>query len=255
MPAKLRHNRILEHLQENTVASVQQLVELLDCSPATVRRDIIDLDTQGKLKKIRNGAEKILSPNVVSSPGMVGFYPNISDYENYEESDCIARKAVDLCEVRDNIFVGEGQIPFLMGKYLTDTHVHVYSNYLPLLTYLISQSYPHLVVLGGQYIKSQSLLVSPDNHTSYQGRYLIVSGDGLTEAGLTKSALLTFMEEKKMLQYADKVVAMVSADKVGVFGGLSLFSLDEIDIVITGENADKAMIELLRENNIQVYLV
>ncbi|GGA95545.1 HTH-type transcriptional regulator UlaR [Agarivorans gilvus] len=255
MSAKLRHNQILQYLEEHTFASVQQLVELLDCSPATIRRDLIDLDNEGKLKKIRNGAEKILSPNAESSPGMVGFYPNISDYSNYEESDRIAQQAVELCEQRDNIFVGEGRITFLMGKYLLASQVHVYSNYLPLLTYLISQDYPHLVVLGGQYIKSQSLLVSPDNHSSYQGRYLIVSGDGLTEAGLTKSALLTFMEEKKMLRYADKVVAMVEADKVGVFGGVSLFTLDEIDIVITGKQADPKVLERLKEHNVQVYLV
>ncbi|MCE2596828.1 HTH-type transcriptional regulator UlaR [Motilimonas cestriensis] len=255
MTAKLRHNQILDYLQEHSLATVSQLVDLLQCSPATVRRDISDLDTEGKLKKIRNGAEKILSPTVSTSPGMVGFYPTISDYSNYEESDRIAQKAVALCQEKDNIFIGEGQTPFLMGKYLLNSNVHVYSNYLPLLTYLISQNYPHLVVLGGQYIKSQNLLVSPDTHVSYQGRYMMVSGDGLTEAGLTKSALLTFMEEKKMLQYADKVIALVDSTKVGVFGGISLFTLDQIDMVITGKAADPKMIEVLLEHNIQVHLV
>lgn len=255
MTAKARHHKILTYLQKNSFASVQELTEVAGCSPATVRRDIIDLDAEGKLKKIRNGAEKMLSPTVEDSPGMVGFYPNISDYNNYEESDLIAMKAVKLCEARDNIFIGEGQIPFLMGKYLLDSNVYVFSNYLPLLTYLITKSYPHLVVLGGQYSKSQNMLVSPEPHISYQGRYLIVGGDGLTEAGLTKSALLTFVEEKKMLQYADKVVVLIESEKIGVFGGVSLFSLDQIDIVVTGKYAPAEMIELLITNNIQVYLV
>jgi len=255
MTAKVRHHKILDYLQEHPLVTVQELVELLDASPATVRRDITDLDSEGKLKKIRNGAEKILSPSINTSPGMVGFYPNISDYKNYDEADSIARKAVEICQDKDNIFVGEGRTTFLMGKYLLNTHIHVYSNYLPLVTYLITQDYPHLVVLGGQYIKSQSLLVSPDTHVSYQGRYMIVSGDGLTEAGLTKSALLAFMEEKKMLQYADKVIALVDSEKIGVFGGISLFTLDELDIVITGKSADPKMIETLMKHNVQVYLV
>jgi len=255
MTAKARQHKIIAYLQEHSFASVQQLTDIADCSAATVRRDIIDLDEEGKLKKIRNGAEKMLSPTVDASAGMSGFYPNISDYRNYEESDAIAHKAVAICQVRDNIFVGEGQIPFLMGKYLLDSNVYVFSNYLPLLSYLIIQNYPHLVVLGGQYIKSQNMLVSPEPHIAYQGRYLIVSGDGLTEAGLTKSAVLTFMEEKKMLQYADKVVALVESEKVGVFGGVGLFTLDQIDIVITGKNADAHIIELLIANNVQVHLV
>jgi len=255
MTAKSRQHKILSYLQEHSFASVQQLTEIADCSPATIRRDIIDLDAEGKLKKIRNGAEKILSPSASASPGMVGFYPNISDYPNYEESDLIAHKAVELCKARDNIFVGEGQIPFLMGKYLLDSNVYVFSNYLPLLIYLITQNYPHLVILGGQYSKSQSMLVSPEPHVSYQGRYLIVGGDGLTDAGLTKSALLTFVEEKKMLNYADKVMVLLESEKIGIFGGVSLFSLDQIDIVITGKYADAKIVELLIEHNIQVYLV
>jgi len=255
MTAKIRHHKIITFLNENSFASVQQLTDLTSSSPATIRRDINELNVEGKLKKIRNGAEKILSPSVNSSPGMVGFYPNISDYSNYEESDLIAQKAVSLCQPRDNIFIGEGQTPFLMGKYLLDSSVHIFSNYLPLLTYLITKDYPHLVVLGGQYSKSQSMLVSPETNVSYQGRFLIVGGDGLTDAGLTKSALLTFVEEKKMLQYADKVMVLIESDKIGVFGGVSLFTLDEIDIVITGRDADPKIIDLLIVNNIQVYSV
>ena len=53
MTAKSRQHKILSYLQEHSFASVQQLTEIADCSPATIRRDIIDLDAEGKLKKIR----------------------------------------------------------------------------------------------------------------------------------------------------------------------------------------------------------
>ena len=255
MTMRARHRQILDYLNEHSLATVKQLVDLLQCSPATVRRDIVDLDAEGKLRKIRNGAEKILSPNTNDSPGMVNFYPKISDYKNYDECDRIARRAVGICQAKDNIFIGEGQTTFLMGKYLMETDLHVYSNYLPLITYLISKGYPHLVVLGGQYVKSQSLLVSPDTHVSYQGRYMFVSGDGLTEGGLTKSALLAFMEEKKMLNYADKVIALVDSTNIGVFGGISLFGLEELDMVITGQQADPDVLAALHAANVHVELV
>ncbi|MES9936727.1 MAG: DeoR family transcriptional regulator [Sedimenticola sp.] len=255
MNSRARQKQMLEYLQEHSIATVKQLVDVLQASPATIRRDITELDRLGQLKKIRNGAERFLSPSVSDSPGLKGFYPNISDYGNFEENELIAEKAVELCMERDNIFIGEGQTNFLMGKYLLDRNIHVYSNYLPLLIYLVSEDFPHLVVLGGQYIKSQNLLVSPEKNTSYQGRYLFCSGDGLTEAGLTKSALLAFMEEKKMLEYVDKVIALVDSDKIGVVGGIPLFTLDELDVVITGKNADPEMLELLESKNVAVHLV
>lgn len=255
MNPRSRQKKLLDYLQDHPISTVKQIVEVLQCSPATVRRDIAELDELGKLRKIRNGAEKILSPSTSKSPGFQSFYPNISDFGNFEENDRIAKRAVELCDEKDNIFIGEGQTTFLMGKYLLEKNIHVYSNYLPLITYLISEDFPHLIVLGGQYIKSQNLLMSPDKQVGYQGRYLFVTGDGLTDAGLTKSALLAFMQEKKMLEYADKVIALVDSDKVGIFGGISLFSLDELDIVVTGKSADPDIVDLLRRSNVAVYLV
>ncbi len=255
MNSRARQQRLLDYLNDHPIATVSQLVSHLACSAATVRRDISELDQEGRLKKIRNGAEKVLSPTTNEAPGMKGFYPHISDYRNFEECDRIAKKAVDICQDRDNIFIGEGKTTFLMGKYLINRNIHIYSNHLPLINFLVSQDFPHLVVLGGQYVKSQNLLVSADTDANYQGHYLFVSGDGLTDAGLTKSALLPFMEEKKMLQYVDKVIALVSTEKLGVFGGMSLFGLDELDIVITGKSADPAMIELLHKQHVAVFQV
>ena len=255
MNSRARQKQMLEYLQQHSIATVKQLVDLLDASPATVRRDITELDRLGQLKKIRNGAEKMLSPSVNEAPGLKGFYPNISDYSSFEENELIAQKAVELCQERDNIFVGEGQTTFLMGKYLLERNIHVYSNYLPLLVFLISEDFPHLVVLGGQYIKSQNLLVSPEKNASYQGRYLFCSGDGLTEAGLTKSALLAFMEEKKMVEYVDKIIALVDSEKIGVTGGIPLFTLEQLDAVITGKDADPEIIALLESKNVVVNLV
>jgi hypothetical protein len=113
--------------------------------PATIRRDITELDRLGQLKKIRNGAERFLSSSPAAAPGLKGFYPKISDYGNFDENEAIARKAVELCREKDNIFIGEGHT-----------------------TLLISEDYPHLVVLGGQNIKSQSMLVSPGKYARVQ---------------------------------------------------------------------------------------
>ncbi|MES9874959.1 MAG: DeoR family transcriptional regulator [Candidatus Sedimenticola sp. PURPLELP] len=255
MSSRSRQKRLLEHLETHSIATVKQLVDHLDASPATIRRDITELDRQEKLKKIRNGAEKILSPGAGESTGLKSIYPNISDYGSFEENERIAQMAVELCQEKDNIFVGEGQTTFLIGKYLLNRNIHVYSNYLPLLVYLISEEFPNLVVLGGQYIKSQNMLVSPEPHAAYQGRYLFCSGDGLTEAGLTKSALLAFMEEKKILAYADKVIALVESDKIGKTGGIPIFTLNELDAVITGKEADQEFIALLESKNVAVYQV
>ncbi|GAL20700.1 ascorbate utilization transcriptional regulator UlaR HTH-type [Vibrio maritimus] len=54
-----RHDGILSLLDEKRVINVAHIIENFDVSPATARRDIAKLDELGKLKKVRNGAERI----------------------------------------------------------------------------------------------------------------------------------------------------------------------------------------------------
>ncbi len=54
-----RHEGILSLLEENHSITVGHIIEQFGISPATARRDISKLDEIGKLKKVRNGAERI----------------------------------------------------------------------------------------------------------------------------------------------------------------------------------------------------
>ncbi|MGV2686440.1 DeoR family transcriptional regulator, partial [Clostridium perfringens] len=47
-----RYRIILERLQERGVVKLQELVELLEASESTVRRDLIDLEERQLLKRI-----------------------------------------------------------------------------------------------------------------------------------------------------------------------------------------------------------
>ena len=255
MLAQVRQKKLLEHLGEVEVATVKQLVEALDSSPATIRRDINQLNNLGKLRKIRNGAERISDDQKIISNHSCNQISINFDYFDYQEAQRIAEQAVALCKTKDSIYVGTGPIAFLMHDYLLKTSIQVYSNAVPLIIKLLSTSYPHLVVLGGQHIESQGILVSPPSKLNFQGRYLFVDADGLSEAGLTKTAMLAYMEEKRMHRHVEKVVALVGSDKMGNDSGIPVFGLEEIDIVITGNDADPKMRKVLEAKGIEVITV
>nr|WP_321454878.1 DeoR family transcriptional regulator [uncultured Cohaesibacter sp.] len=255
MLAQVRQKKLLEHLGEVEVATVKQLVEALDSSPATIRRDINQLNNLGKLRKIRNGAERISDDQKIISNHSSNQISINFDYFDYQEAQRIAEQAVALCKTKDSIYVGTGPIAFLMHDYLLKTSIQVYSNAVPLIIKLLSTSYPHLVVLGGQHIESQGILVSPPSKLNFQGRYLFVDADGLSEAGLTKTAMLAYMEEKRMHRHVEKVVALVGSDKMGNDSGIPVFGLEEIDIVITGNDADPKMRKVLEAKGIEVITV
>ena len=54
-----RHNGILSLLEEMQTINVSHIIDSFSVSPATARRDIAKLDELGRLRKVRNGAERI----------------------------------------------------------------------------------------------------------------------------------------------------------------------------------------------------
>src|SRR5690606_23934253 len=51
-----RHDRILAELAKRGAVGVQELAEILDASPATIRRDISELDSKNVLTRTHGGA-------------------------------------------------------------------------------------------------------------------------------------------------------------------------------------------------------
>lgn len=55
MLAEERVALILKFISENRTATVQELCEALDASESTIRRDLNELDRQGKVNKVHGG--------------------------------------------------------------------------------------------------------------------------------------------------------------------------------------------------------
>lgn len=84
---------------------------------------------------------------------------------------------------------------------------------------------------------------------------MYTSGAGLTQDGLYKTDMLTAMAEQKMLNYVGKLVVLVDSTKVGQRAGMLFSRSEQIDILITGEDADTSVITKLRDKDVQVILV
>ena len=71
MLEKERHNLILKLVNERSIVSVGDLLDLLGASEATIRRDINALAERGEVKRIRGGAEAVRprhQPHLVGMP-------------------------------------------------------------------------------------------------------------------------------------------------------------------------------------------
>lgn len=253
-----RHRSLLDHLNSHTFITTNDYVKMLDISLSTARRDITKLAEEGKLKKIRNGAEVINHDAPLATTHVPSsFIPKEKDIECYAAKQRIAKAAADMCEEHDSIIVSGSNTTFLMGEHLLHRDVQVVTNFMPLAYQLISQDHQSIIILGGQYLPERQITISPDEEAAddHKSRFVFFTGTGVTAAGIHTSDLLVYMAEKKLLEYGDRIVALIDSSKVGKHGGKLLTCTSKLDTLITDEGADQQTLNSLRQQGVNVVVV
>lgn len=116
MLAEERLRKILMLLEEKKAVSVADLCQETGASEATIRRDLNELDRQGKLSKVHGGA-------VLPKDEFQSQEPDIltKSQLNVEQKQRIARYAAAQVNDDDFVFIDAGTTTLLMAEYLTNS--------------------------------------------------------------------------------------------------------------------------------------
>lgn len=247
-----RHLKLLALLEKRRALATQDLVNLLDISPATARRDISKLDAQGRLRKVRNGVEALPS----MSPDVPHNNKAHKDINHFDEKQRIADAAATLCPDGSSVVLTCGSTMMMLAKALCRREVQVITNYLPLANKLIAGDHHDVVILGGQYNKNKGVTLSLNNDESiYAANIMFTSGKGFSEEGLYKNDMLIAHSEQKLVKKAEKLIVLLDSSKLGKEVGMLFAALDAVDLLITGEEAEHTAVNALRNRGLNVLLV
>ncbi|MDG6895008.1 HTH-type transcriptional regulator UlaR [Volucribacter amazonae] len=247
MNAHYRHSNLLNLLNKQGTLSTQQIIEALNISPATARRDINLLHQAGKLRKVRNGAEALYFD--VNQPRQRTF-------SNSNEKQRIAKAASELCQEGESILITCGSTMLMLGEQLCGRKLQIITNYLPLANHLIERNHDDIVILGGQYNRNKAITLSlnTQNETTYIANIMFTSGRGFTKEGLYKTDMIIANSEQQMSAKSGKYVVLLDSSKLGQQVGMLFTKLEEIDILITGKEADPNIIAELQQQGLEVIL-
>ncbi|AKO45923.1 HTH-type transcriptional regulator UlaR [[Haemophilus] ducreyi] len=248
MNENFRHKKLLSILEAKQMLSTLEIMELLNVSPATARRDINKLSEQNKLRKVRNGAEAINSCIVqVSEPTTI---------TQLAEKTRIAKMASNLCRDDDSIIMTCGTTMQLLGQQLCGRNVQIITNSLPLANYLIEQQHDDVVIIGGQYNKEKKVTLSLNQQKEfvYAANIMFTSGRSFTTDGLFKTDMIIANSEAQMSSKASKYVVLLDSSKLDAEVGMLFRDISKIDLLITGKEADATVIKELREQGLEIML-
>jgi len=246
MHERERHRIILSLIQERPVATIQDLMEMTEASEATIRRDIAALHVQGRLRRVRGGAEA-LHPQPISPLAAKPF--RISEGENTAKKRAIAREAVALCSDGDAIIINGGTTTFQMVHYLTARRMQVFTNSFAIAEHLIKHSKNQVMLPGGSVYRDQSIILSPfDNDVTrnFYARRMFMGAQGVGPLGVMEQDALIIQAEQKLINQADELVLMVDSTKFQRRSSLILCQLNRVSTLITDDgipDTARAMIE------------
>ena len=253
MHERERHRIIVSAVGSRPVATVGELVELTGSSEATVRRDIAALDLEGRVRRVRGGAE---SPTPRAQPGLVGRPFSVNATLNVAAKRAIAREAVALCEDGDDVIVNGGTTTFEMVHGLAARRLQVFTNSLPIAEHLLAHSRNPVHLAGGTVYREQSIVLSPfddDFSQHFHAVRMFMGADGVGRLGLTESDPLVAQAERRLLGRADELVVLADSSKFRRRASSLVFcALEDVDVLVTDEGVDDASVATLEAAEVRV---
>ncbi len=141
-----RQTWITTCILEQGAVQVDELAELFQVSRMTIHRDLDDLEMQGVLRKVRNGATALPSSLFESD---LRFRQN----QSQKEKDAMARAALAYIETGQAIFLDEASTLLPLVRMLPAlAPLTVITNFLPIMTEVSNYKDIHLITLGGEYL-------------------------------------------------------------------------------------------------------
>ena len=180
-----RRSRLTELLQERGYLPISELCEELGVSEATARRDLSALDGEERITRTYGGALGEFNASFTS------FRERLR--EGTQAKGEIARVAVSLIKPGMHIYLDAGTTAFAIAQELRrnlPSNLTIITNNLALLDILGSLSSAKTILLGGQLLERQSVLLGNEAvraTTAQKIDLAFLGAQGMTQKGLWNS--------------------------------------------------------------------
>lgn len=245
-----RQNKILEILKEKKTISVDKLTKLIYASPATVRRDLTQMEKRGLVQRTYGGVILQEAPNEEAS---LLYRENI----NIREKRKICSLCSDLIEANSTMFLDSSTtVSFLIPFLRSDRRITVVTNGLN-TAMLLSQQTSCQILLAPGYLNSRSAAVSGsltiNTLSKIHCKYAIISCTALNlEYGTMESTVDQAETKLKMIENCDKAILLCDSSKFDKNELFQIATLDKIDYIITDKQPDDKYKEYLEQHDVKL---
>jgi DeoR family transcriptional regulator, fructose operon transcriptional repressor len=251
IPAQ-RRERIQDYLAVHQIVRTVDLMDLLETSEATVRRDLEWLEQKGILERTHGGA--ILNQRVI-------FEQEYQQRAQHfpEEKKRIGELAASLIEDGDIVFINSGTTATQVLQHIRrDLRITVFTNNVNAALELGDPGF-HYYLTGGEFQSRSNSLAGRfalDNLNLVFANKVILGVDGISlKHGCTVPTNPEAEVVRKMIdQTKGQIIVVADHSKWGAVSNFPIATVDEVDKFVTDEGFTKSAMQELAEHSVETLI-
>jgi DeoR family ulaG and ulaABCDEF operon transcriptional repressor len=259
--ASEREQEILQLLSQRGFVAFRDLEQQIEASPATLRRDLERLASQGRLVRVHGGARRGEqdggSGALAGAPALQGvpFHENIARHT--AEKRAIGRIAATLSQRGEAIMIDGGSTTLQMCPHLEGLDLQVLTNSLHVVSALLAQAGTRVLVPGGSIFREQNIILSAtgdDLMPRFHAPKLFMGAASIGQQGIMQPDIVLVAAERRLLDRADQLIVLVDSSKFDAPSGNVVCGLEVVDTVVTDKGVSPGHLKMLNRAGVEVII-
>jgi DeoR family fructose operon transcriptional repressor len=248
MRAIERQIRIQDFIRTQEFVDAAALASRLKVSESSIRRDLIDLEGQGLVRRVRGGAVSLL---VREESRSIGWAANRAR----EEKQRIGKAAAALLEDGQTVMMDGGSTTAEVARQMLGNSLQVITNSILIAQIFYDSKSVELTLTGGYLYPRLGVLLGPiceETLSRVAADVLVMGTGGITEAGLSNTNTLIVGSEHKMIEVSRRVIVVADNSKFGRQAMAHLTPLENVDVIVTDQELPPRFEKLLEKCGVEL---
>lgn len=248
-----RRQAILQRARESGRVSVSDLSQTFGVSEVTIRTDLQALAEQNLVVRTHGGA----IPARRTSPELSLTFRR---QQHVREKGRIGEAGAELVANGDAIFLDTSSTALAIAQNLKERRdLTIITNSLAVVQEMLDAPSVTVVMPGGTLRRETASLIGTNGlemlvrfnlQKGFFGAHGISHPEGLTDVSISEAEV-----KRAIVELCREVIAVLDATKWGCAGVASFAALEEIDCIITDDEAPAGLVDSIRETGIEVIFV
>lgn len=245
-----RQLRIQELFANEEFVNFENLCERFHASKSSIRRDLIELERKGVLRRVHGGAISLqMRDEMLDFKRLSISCP--------DEKVRIGKAAALLVKDGQTVILGGGSTVAEVAKNLSNRLIQIVTNSVPVAQIFWDSKQAEVTLTGGYLYPRLGVQLGPICErmlNSVSADLLIMGIGGVTASGISDSNSLIVESIRAMIRAARKVIIVADRSKFGHDSMIHVATLNEIDEIVSDKDLDPEFQLMLKNNEVDCLL-